>query len=170
MLKKVFMFIGVIAVISVIGSAMGGGEDTAVSTDDTTYADEAVEDLEEVADEESAADEAAEEEPVKKERKAKPEPQYTSGQANAIAKAQDYLGFTSFSKKGLIEQLKFDDFKPKDAVFAVNRIKVNWNNQAVAKAKDYLEFSSFSKPALVDQLEFDGFTPAQANFGANKAY
>src|SRR5690349_17432235 len=108
MLKKIFMFIGVLAVISVIGSAMGSDDGTSAN-DDSTYADQAVQELEEAANEEPVADE---EKPAEA---SKPKPQYTSGQANAIAKAQDYLDYSSFSKKGLAEQLKFEDFNAKQA-------------------------------------------------------
>lgn len=169
MLKKIFAVIGVIAVFGVIGSAMG--DDTSTN-DDTTFADEAVADLEEAAAEEADAKESADKESADKKpaKKAKPEPTFTSGQANAIAAAQGYLDFQAFSKSGLIKQLKFEDYKPKDAVFAANHIKVNWNKQAVASAKNYLDFQSFSKSGLIEQLEFEGYTHAQAVYGANRAY
>jgi hypothetical protein len=62
MLKKIFMFIGVIAVISAIGSAMGG-EDTSKTGDENTSVaavGEGSDDVTEVADEEPAkADKAS---------------------------------------------------------------------------------------------------------------
>lgn len=69
MLKKILMFIGVIAVISVIGSAMGGGEDASTASDDTddttvTTTDESG-DTETEAVEEVADEEPAKEKPVK---------------------------------------------------------------------------------------------------------
>ena len=33
-----------------------------------------------------------------------------------------------FSRKGLIEQLRFEDFSKAEAMFAVNYIDPNWNN------------------------------------------
>jgi host cell surface-exposed lipoprotein/uncharacterized protein DUF2510 len=99
---------------------------------------------------------------------------FTPAQDNAIAKAKSYLGFTGFSKQGLIEQLEYDKFSTADATFAVEQIEatggVNWNEQAVKKAKSYLSFTSFSKDGLINQLEYDGFTPDQAQYGANTAY
>jgi hypothetical protein len=169
MLKKMFSTIGVLFVLMVGCSVLAdSGDDVSASSDDTTYADAAVADLEEAADEEAvAADDSAAEQPAKK---AKPEPKFSPGQANAIAAAQDHLDYSAFSKAGLVKQLKFEDYRPKDAVFAANHIKVNWNKQAVASAKDYLEYSSFSKAGLITQLEFEGFTRAQATYGANRAY
>lgn len=81
-----------------------------------------------------------------------------------------YLSISAFSKKGLKEQLKFDDFTNSEAGWAVNRVKVSWKAQAVKKAKAYLKISSFSRQGLRDQLEFDGFTSSQAAYGVSKAY
>lgn len=103
-------------------------------------------------------------------KKAKPKPQETEGQKQAIRDANNYLSFSAFSKKGLIGQLKFDKFSTADATFAVNHIKVNWNDEAYKSAKQYLSFSGFSKQGLISQLEFDKYTPAQAEYGATKAF
>lgn len=101
-------------------------------------------------------------------------PSFTPGQQNAIAKAESYLNYTSFSKQGLIDQLKFDDFSVADATFAVENVEANggvdWNEQAVKKAKSYLDYTSFSKSGLIEQLESDDFTPSQAEYGVNAAY
>lgn len=95
------------------------------------------------------------------------EPVFTVSQENAIQTATDYLAFTAFSESGLIEQLEFEGFSKADARFAVNHIRVNWNEQAAKSAKNYLEFSSFSRQGLIDQLEFEGFTHQQAVYGVN---
>lgn len=108
------------------------------------------------------------------ERKEAPKPEYTASQENAIASAVDYLDYSAFSRVGLIDQLssKYGDGFPKaDAVFAVNHIKVDWNQQAAASAKDYLDYSSFSRQGLIDQLESeygDQYTHAQAVYGVNQ--
>lgn len=62
MLKKIFMFIGVIAVISFIGSAMGGGEESPSANDDTTTVTTDSGDSAEV-------EEVADEKPAKKDKK-----------------------------------------------------------------------------------------------------
>ncbi|KDF01005.1 hypothetical protein Y900_019225 [Mycolicibacterium aromaticivorans JS19b1 = JCM 16368] len=99
---------------------------------------------------------------------------FTPAQDNAIAKAESYLGYTAFSKQGLIKQLEYDKFSAADATFAVEHIEatggVDWNEQAVKKAKSYLNYTSFSEEGLVNQLEYDGFTSSQAQYGAGKAY
>jgi hypothetical protein len=99
---------------------------------------------------------------------------FTPAQDNAIAKAESYLGYTAFSKQGLVKQLEFDDFETADASFAVEHLEANgqvdWNEQAVKKAKSYLDYTSFSLSGLAQQLEFEGFTPSQAQYGANTAY
>ena len=100
---------------------------------------------------------------------AKPKPQLTSGQENAIRSAKDYLDYSAFSRKGLIEQLGFEGYPAKDAAFAADHLKVNWNEQAVKAARDYLDYSGFSRQGLVEQLVFEGYTQEQAAYGADKA-
>ena len=95
-------------------------------------------------------------------------PSSTVSQKNAVRKAQEYLAYQAFSKKGLIDQLKFEGFSTKDATYAVNHITVNWNKQAAKKAKEYLKYQSFSRSGLIDQLVFEGFTQSQATYGVNK--
>lgn len=92
----------------------------------------------------------------------------STAQANARAKAADYLGLTAFSRSGLIEQLKFEGFNRRDATYGVDAVHADWNKQAVRKAKDYLDLTSFSRSGLIEQLKFDGFTTAQAEYGVNK--
>jgi hypothetical protein len=87
-------------------------------------------------------------------------------QQNAVAKAEDYLDYTAFSRQGLIDQLEYDDFSTEDATFAVDNIIVDWNEQAAKKAQEYLDYTAFSRGGLIDQLEYDGFTPAEAAYGA----
>jgi len=100
-------------------------------------------------------------------------PDFTVAQENAIESAQSYLDMSGFSRAGLIQQLTSkmgEGFKAKDAVFAVNHIKVDWNKEAVESAKTYLDMSSFSRAGLIQQLTSkagDQFTPAQATYAAN---
>lgn len=102
-------------------------------------------------------------------------PAMTASQEQAISSAESYLSFTAFSRKGLIRQLSSDageGFSVADATYAVDHIKVNWNEQAAKKAKEYLQMQSFSRKGLIRQLESsagEGFTHAQAVYGVNKA-
>lgn len=98
-----------------------------------------------------------------------PKPEMTSGQANALRAAENYLAFAPFSRQGLIEQLEFESYSTKDATFAVDHVSVNWNEQAAKAAENYLEMSPFSRQGLIDQLEFEGYTSEQATYGVDKA-
>ncbi len=92
------------------------------------------------------------------------------GKQNALKQAKSYLSCMAFSKKGLIEQLKFEGYTTAQAKYAVNHCKVSWKKQAVKKAKSYLKSSAFSKSGLLDQLKYEGFTTVQAKYGVKKAY
>ncbi|GAA1595014.1 Ltp family lipoprotein [Kribbella karoonensis] len=102
-------------------------------------------------------------------------PKLTAGQEQAIGSAQSYLAYQAFSRKGLIKQLSSDygeGFSVKDATFAVDYLKVNWNEQAAKKAKEYLQMQHFSRKGLIHQLESsygEQFSHAQAVYGVNKA-
>jgi colicin import membrane protein len=88
----------------------------------------------------------------------------------AAKKAVEYLENSSFSKSGLIEQLKYEGFLHADAVEAVNILGVDWRMQAAKKAAEYLKNSSLSESGLIEQLVYEGFTQEQAQFGAAQAY
>lgn len=93
----------------------------------------------------------------------------TSSQEQAVRKAEEYIEYTSFSRTGLIKQLKYEGFSASDAKFGVDHIDVDWMEQAVLKAKDYLEYTAFSRNSLIKQLEYEGFTRKQAEHGAKGA-
>ena len=99
-----------------------------------------------------------------------PPPPLSPGQQNALRSAADYLDYTAFSRQGLIDQLKFEDYSEADATWAVDLLTVDWNQQAALMAEDYLDYTSFSRQGLVDQLVFSGFTPAEAEYGVSQAY
>jgi hypothetical protein len=100
----------------------------------------------------------------------------TSGQENARESAESYLDTMAFSRKGLIEQLSSEageGFSRADAIYAVDHVDVDWNEQAVKAAKNYLDTMAFSRDGLIEQLESDagdGFTHAQAVYGVAQAY
>ena len=102
---------------------------------------------------------------VQKTTVAKTESKETMGQKNARKKAESYLDFSAFSRESLIEQLEFEGFSNEDAVYAVDNVDVDWNEQALEKAKSYLDFSAFSEEGLIEQLEFEGFTSSEAKYG-----
>lgn len=89
----------------------------------------------------------------------------TLGMRNALKTAFSYLDSSSFSKSGLIKQLKFEGYSQNEAEYAVSRCGANWNEQAAKTAQSYLDSSSFSRSALIRQLEFEGFSYSQALYG-----
>ena len=95
-----------------------------------------------------------------------PAPTLTVSQTNAIESAQSYLGYSAFSRTGLIKQLQYEKFSAADAKYAVDHVTVDWTEQADKLAKSYMDYSSFSRDGLVKQLQYEGFTPAQAKHGA----
>ena len=88
----------------------------------------------------------------------------------AKEKAKDYMSFTSFSKKGLKEQLEFEGFSAEAAEWAVENYNADWNSQACAKARDYLDYTSFSKEGLKEQLLYEGFTEEEAQYAVDNVY
>lgn len=128
------------------------------------------------APETDEADEADDETPAEEETEVQPdpepepaEPSMTAGQSNAVRKAESYLELSAFSRKGLIDQLKFEGFSAKDAAYGVDHVDVDWNEQAAKKAQSYLDMTAFSRSGLIEQLEFEGFTAAQARHGVTEA-
>ena len=81
--------------------------------------------------------------------------------------AKDYLGYTAFSYKGLIEQLEYEGFSSEDATYGADNCGADWTAQADKKAADYMGYSSFSRASLIEQLEYEGFTQEQAEHGAS---
>ena len=176
------LIIGIVVAIILIAAIGSGGsnEDKAKNTESQTIVAKSTQkepekketEVKETEKKETEVKEPeTEKKPEKKETEAKEhetekEPEMTMGQKNAIAKAEQYLDYSAFSKKGLIEQLKFEGFDQKDAEFAVKNCGADWNEQAAKKAQQYLDYSSFSKKSLIEQLVFEGFTQKQAEYGA----
>ena len=86
---------------------------------------------------------------------------------NALEKAKSYLSHSAYSRESLINQLEFEQYSNEDAVYAVDNVGADWNEQAVKKARSYLSHSAYSREGLINQLEFEGFTHDQAEYGVN---
>jgi hypothetical protein len=153
----------VLIAISVVASAFSSGDGPSkkalakkvVQTEETAKSEAVVEEEAPAVVEEEASDE-------------------TAGQENARRSAESYLELTAFSRTGLIKQLSSEygeGFSKADAIYAVNHIDVDWNEQAAKSAKGYLEMSAFSRQGLIEQLSSEageGFTHAQAVYGVNQ--
>jgi len=92
----------------------------------------------------------------------------TVSQKNAVAKAKSYLDISGFSRDGLVTQLKFEKFSEADAIYGVDNVGADWNEQAAKKAKSYLDMMAYSRDGLITQLKFEKFTQAQAEYGAKQ--
>ena len=99
---------------------------------------------------------------------------YTVAEQNAIEAAQSDLDLSGFSRAGLVHQLSSKSghgFDKPTAVFAVNHIRVNWDQEAVQAARQDLSVSHFSRAGLIYQLTSNAggerFTRAQATYAAN---
>jgi SOS response regulatory protein OraA/RecX len=95
-------------------------------------------------------------------------PKETKAEENARESAESYLDYTSFSRTGLIRQLKSEGFSTKDATYGVSAQNADWKKQAAASAESYLDYTSFSRTGLIRQLKSEGFTEEQAVYGVNK--
>ena len=95
-------------------------------------------------------------------------PTTTLAQENALRSARQYLDYTAFSRTGLIEQLEYEQFSNADATWAVDQLKVDWNEQAFFSGQQYLDYTAFSRQGLIDQLIYEGFTPEQASYAVDK--
>lgn len=91
----------------------------------------------------------------------------TVSQKNAVRKATAYLGYSAYSRDGLIAQLEYEQFSHADAVYGADNSGANWNEQAAKKAKQYMAYSAYSRGGLIEQLVYEKFTQAQAEYGAN---
>ena len=99
----------------------------------------------------------------------------TVAQQQAVEAAKNYISMGSgFSRAGLIKQLTSsygNGFPNAVAIFAVDHLRVNWDEQAVEAAKNYISMGSgFSRAGLIQQLTSsygNGFTYAQAVYAAN---
>jgi len=150
--KKRFIIPLALIALAIAGSALGSETSPPSADSSSSQSSDA-----------GSTEPSAEPEPIEE-----TEPELTAAQENAVGKAEDYLDLTSFSRTGLIKQLKFDGFSKKDATFAVEYLSPNWKKQAAEKAQEYLDLTSFSRTGLIQQLEFDGFTDKQATYGVNQ--
>lgn len=89
----------------------------------------------------------------------------TIGQKNALKSAKSYLEYSSFSYKGLVEQLEYEGYSKEEATYAVDNCGADWKEQAAKTAKSYIEYSSFSRKSLLEQLKYEGFTSEEAEYG-----
>ena len=158
LIKGLLVFVGALVVLVCCVGVMSG--------DDEEVVEPKTEQIVVTEEQEEAVIEEQEETPVIEEQEeVVKEPEVTISQKNAVKQAENYLSFMAFSRTGLINQLEFEGYSTEDATYAVDHVKVDWNEQCAKKAKDYLDFMAFSRDGLHDQLEFEGFTEEQIQYG-----
>ena len=94
----------------------------------------------------------------------------TTALENAIESAEEYNKVLAYSKKGIIEKLKYEGFSEDIAECAVKSINANWKENCVRSAHSYLEIISYSKEELIHQLDYVGFTAEEIDYAMNKIY
>lgn len=156
--KRVWFWVLAIILLASIGNSMGSDKK------ETTTKEE--QKTETVAKETTEKKTKENKEPINEPEPAKPTA--TVSQKNAVRKAEMYLKTMAFSRDGLVQQLEFEKYPTEDAIYAVDNITVDWNEQAAKKAKQYLDSMPFSRDDLIRQLEFEKFTNEQAVYGVSK--
>ena len=157
--KKRFIIPLALVGLVIVGSALSSGTSPTATDSSTSQSSET-----------SSTEPSVEAEPTEEtEPTEEAEPPMTRAQENALGAAENYINLTSFSRDGLIKQLKFEGYSKKNATFAVDRLNPDWKDQAAKKAEEYLDLTSFSRSGLIQQLMFDGFTRKQATYGVNQA-
>ena len=94
----------------------------------------------------------------------------TTALENAIESAEEYNKVLAYSKKGIIEKLKYEGFSEDIAECAVKSINANWKENCVKSAYSYLDLFSSSKKELIHQLDYDGFTPEEIDYAMDQIY
>lgn len=94
----------------------------------------------------------------------------TTGQKNALKKAESYSNTMHMSKNGIYKQLTSEygeGFTKEEAQYAVDNMKADWKANALAKAKSYQDSMNMSKNAIYKQLTSEygeGFTAEEAQY------
>lgn len=92
--------------------------------------------------------------------------QETPMQANALASAKQHLAEMPYSHAGIVSALEAEGYSHEDAVYAADKLGVDWNAEAAEMAAQYVGTMEFTRDDLIDQLVYEGFTQEQAAFGA----
>lgn len=106
---------------------------------------------------------------AKKENAEPAAPSMTLAEENALETAEGYIEMSGFSRKSLIEQLKYEGYANAEATFAAEAVGANWKREAAESAESYMDTSSFSAKSLGEQLAYEGYTDAQVAHGVSAA-
>lgn len=101
-------------------------------------------------------------------------PEVPLGHQMALKQAESYIKHSSFSKKGLYNQLTFEGegYSDEEAQYAVENVEADWKAEALEAGKSYVKYSSFSKQGLYNQLTFEGegYTDEEAQYAVDEIF
>ncbi len=81
------------------------------------------------------------------------------------------IGSAASSQSGLQKELAYLGFTDEQATYAVENIKIDWNEQALRCAWSYYDYDIIKdKKDMERQLIFDGFTRKQAEAAATEVF
>lgn len=103
---------------------------------------------------------------VPEEGQAEAPAQETREQMNAFMSAKMHLEEMPYSHAGIVAALEAEGCSHEDAVYAADKLGVDWSRKAAEMAAQYLDTMEFTREDLVDQLIYEGFTREQAEAGA----
>jgi hypothetical protein len=89
----------------------------------------------------------------------------TTKPKNTRQSVESYLGYSAFSRLGLVDQLLYEGFTNSQVKYGVASANTDRNEQAEKSVKAYLDSGSFPRQELIDQLEYGRFSRAQAEHG-----
>lgn len=89
----------------------------------------------------------------------------TPAQTNAFMSAKLHMSEMPYSHAGIVAMLESEGYSHEDAVYAADRLGVDWNAKAAEMAQQYVNTMEFTREDLIDQLMYEGFTREQATAG-----
>ena len=156
-LKTILTVFGVIIVLGVVGSAIGGKNDKSkTETVSSDIVDTNASKATDTADQAEAEPEEDDSIPA----------EYKS----ALRSAENYSKAMHMSKNGIYDQLTSeygDKFSAEAAQYAVDNMSADWNANALASAENYSNTMHMSKAGIYDQLTSDSgekFTSEEAQY------
>ncbi|MGG5171864.1 TM2 domain-containing protein [Pseudarthrobacter sp. J1738] len=88
----------------------------------------------------------------------------TSGQLMAVLEAESTLRLHPHSRAALIKAVQEDGFSNVDATWAVDHLKISWNEEALLECRDFASQSWSSETEIKNHLKTKGFSEKQSSY------